>query len=92
MSYLLLHASTWAPTEVADGNYAQFTAILAIVGKVQRISLEDLAGLLKIKPTLRKRGGTLDRIASDLHLVIVATNKNLASAHPGCTAIPPPAR
>src|ERR1700730_10350800 len=67
-----------ASTEMADRENAQFAVVSAIVGKVQRITAEKLSRIFKIKPALRKRDSTLDRIVSDLHLIIVATNKKLS--------------
>jgi len=60
---------------MADSKHSQFAVVPAIVREIQRIAAKDLCSILKIQPALRKRCGALDRIASDLRLFIVATNK-----------------
>src|ERR1700712_3559398 len=60
---------------MADSENARLAVVPAIVGKIQRIIVEKLRGIFKIKPALRKRNGTLDRIVGDLHRITVATNK-----------------
>src|SRR5258708_35953299 len=80
---------------MADGKHPQFAVIPAIIGKIQRIAAKHLRCVLKIQPTFRKRRGTLDRIAGDLHLVIVATNNQFSKSAIAEFALyptPPPAR
>src|SRR3954469_21548315 len=67
-----------ASAEMADREDAPFAVVSAIVGEVQRITAEKHGRIFKIKPALRKRDGTLDRIIGDLHRIIVATNKKLS--------------
>jgi hypothetical protein len=48
---------------MADREHPKFAIVSADVGKIQRISAEDLGSSIKIKPALRKRRRALDRIA-----------------------------
>src|SRR5262245_25183655 len=68
------HDDHHTPSKMADCHGPQLTVVPAIVRKIERVDAKDLDGILEIKSAFRKRGGTLGRIASDLHLFIVATN------------------
>ncbi len=64
---------------MANRNHPKFAIVLTVVRKIQRITAKEVCRILEIKPTLRKRKGTLARVEGDFHLIIVATNNKLSS-------------
>jgi hypothetical protein len=47
---------------MADREHTQFAIVPAVVGEIQRIAAKKLRSIFEIKPPLRKRNSTLDRI------------------------------
>jgi hypothetical protein len=57
-----------------------FAVVVPLVRNLETLAGEDFGGVGKIQPAALHGRGSLDRIVSDLHLIIVSTDKPLASA------------